>query len=873
MSHGHGGHRDSRHLPHPSSSRGGGGRDYHGSGHRSQPPPQQQNLLPGNSVRTNCFQITQLPRRVYYQYTDIEPEVKDFSRRQEIVRKVHTSVAPEVFRGLPIYDGKRLIYIPEELRLGGSTSQIFPVSLSAAPYSLGGRGCFQVRLTKTVGDPINPGLLINLINARRSPAEIQPGVTLLQLLISQVPNESHPHNARAYFSNTETKSTHGGLELWRGFFHSVRPTIGRMIVNIDTTMTAVYKEGKLLNLAWEHLGIQGGDARRLALNRNSPDFIKLERFLRNLKIVVGTTKRTKVIRGLEPNADGFLFTDRNGRQMSVGEYLQRTYGITVRYRGIVGVRLSGLKADHAEILPLEVCTVKPGQLYRRKLNEAATADAVSFSILKPAQRMSKILGQGPLDTYTSSEYIRQSGMLIDRQPLAVTARLLQVPNVVFKESAASVRNGSWNVVRQILHEPVSLNAWAAVSFVDSIRQNTLERAMRDLMQCCRDLGENVEAPIDLREGNAQNPTSVLDDIFRTARNQGKEKGLIIIVVLPQSAGGLRAQVKHWSDVYRGVRTQCLRQDKFNSANNQYWNNIALKLNARSGGSNFVAQSSAMSEFRGSPTMVMGTDVGHPGPGVARPSISSLVWSTDTLATKYSTTCRLQHPRLEAIDDLKDMAYEAVIDFTRRNGRPPKRIFFYRDGVSEGEFERVAAQEIPAIKAGLEAVWQRAGKSEDVKLTYLIVGKRHHVAFFPESESPMNDGKGNCKAGFVSDEFKHPFAMANFYLQSHSAIIGTSRSSHYTLLLNEIGVPLQGLQDLSFALCHVYAKATRSVSIPAPVYYADLACQRLAFHFGNSSRILSDTASVASDPATLDLEEWKREFGRINTNLEKTMYFL
>jgi hypothetical protein len=27
----------------------------------------------------------------------------------------------------------------------------------------------------------------------------------------------------------------------------------------------------------------------------------------------------------------------------------------------------------------------------------------------------------------------------------------------------------------------------------------------------------------------------------------------------------------------------------------------------------------------------------------------------------------------------------------------------------------------------------------------------------------------------------------------------------------------GLQSLSFALCHVYARSTRSVSIPAPVY--------------------------------------------------------
>ena len=29
--------------------------------------------------------------------------------------------------------------------------------------------------------------------------------------------------------------------------------------------------------------------------------------------------------------------------------------------------------------------------------------------------------------------------------------------------------------------------------------------------------------------------------------------------------------------------------------------------------------------------------------------------------------------------------------------PPKNIFFYRDGVSEGEFEQVAQQEIPLVK--------------------------------------------------------------------------------------------------------------------------------------------------------------------------------
>ncbi len=35
--------------------------------------------------------------------------------------------------------------------------------------------------------------------------------------------------------------------------------------------------------------------------------------------------------------------------------------------------------------------------------------------------------------------------------------------------------------------------------------------------------------------------------------------------------------------------------------------------------------------------------------------------------------------------------------------PPKNIFFYRDGVSEGEFEQVAQQEIPLIKGGTSAL--------------------------------------------------------------------------------------------------------------------------------------------------------------------------
>ena len=109
-----------------------------------------------------------------------------------------------------------------------------------------------------------------------------------------------------------------------------------------------------------------------------------------------------------------------------------------------------------------------------------------------------------------------------------------------------------------------------------------------------------------------------------------------------------------------------------------------------------------------------------------------------------------------------------------------------------------------------------------------------------------DRKGNAFAGsLVDSDITHPNVL-DFYLQSHAAIQGSkflapffefchfcrlimgvlaSRSSHYIVLRDdnfrsyskpELG-GLAMIQDLSFTLCHVYAKATRSVSIPAPVY--------------------------------------------------------
>ncbi|KAG6820559.1 hypothetical protein H0H93_015079 [Arthromyces matolae] len=168
---------------------------------------------------------------------------------------------------------------------------------------------------------------------------------------------------------------------------------------------------------------------------------------------------------------------------------------------------------------------------------------------------------------------------------------------------------------------------------------------------------------------------------------------------------------------------------------------------------------------------MGADVSHPGPGIQKPSVASLVWSYDQYASRYVAFTDLQEPRVETIQNLQAMFKRAVMEFASKNRAPPSRIIFFRDGVSEGEFDPVLEKELGAMKSAIDEIWlEKRARDSKPKFTFIVVGKKHHAIFFPLDDS-TRDRTGNCRAGFVADEgIKHPVTL-DFYLQSHAAVKG------------------------------------------------------------------------------------------------------
>lgn len=79
------------------------------------------------------------------------------------------------------------------------------------------------------------------------------------------------------------------------------------------------------------------------------------------------------------------------------------------------------------------------------------------------------------------------------------------------------------------------------------------------------------------------------------------------------------------------------------------------------------------------------------------------------------------------------------------GQKPQRIIFFRDGVSEGQFDEVRRAEIRAIRSACKKL-QPDGY--EPKVTFLVVQKRHHTRLFPLNPRDSQDRNNNVPAGIL-----------------------------------------------------------------------------------------------------------------------------
>ena len=86
-----------------------------------------------------------------------------------------------------------------------------------------------------------------------------------------------------------------------------------------------------------------------------------------------------------------------------------------------------------------------------------------------------------------------------------------------------------------------------------------------------------------------------------------------------------------------------------------------------------------------------------------------------------------------------------------------------------------------------------------KITFVVVGKRHHVRFMPKHPSEGDRRSGNCPAGLIVDREIVSPAVFDFYLQSHSGLLGSELPFSITFEKTQYNANMNSIQVKSLYL--------------------------------------------------------------------------
>ncbi|KAK6507266.1 hypothetical protein TWF481_005714 [Arthrobotrys musiformis] len=621
----------------------------------------------------------------------------------------------------------------------------------------------------------------------------------------------------------------GGLEAVQGFYKSVRPSFGRVLCNINVISSPFYKEIPMIDAVSLFLG------RRITNEGlREPERRRLSSFLRRVKVTLRHLQSRSWVIGQisQDNSKTSTFECGEYDTISVQQYFEKKYNVTLRFP-----ELQVFQSGHT-MVPMEVCTIARGQLYRGKISENQTSNMIRFACRDPTSN-AKIITETGLKTLgfnnSPGSIPYKFGVKIDQNMVVIPARVLPTPTIQYSKKTMEVEKGKgqWNLRAQKFYKGCELKRLLVLSFTRgrdrTYTSENVARLISQFRETCEDAGivHNKSDASACREEkmDVSGSSSEIEALFR---KYSTGKPTLMLVILPDEIKDLFQRIKYLGDVKAGIATVVVLFSKAakgieRQGNKQYWANVLLKVNTRLGGVNHVLPKGDLKWlWTGDlPAMLVGMDVTHPSPTSApgAPSMAAVVASCDSSFTNYPASLRIQEKN-EMIGELHEMFIERLAQYKRNLGHKPKTIIIYRDGVSEGQYYHVLAQELPKV---ISACHQFEPGYRPC-ITLIVVGKRHHTRFYPTDDA-FADERKNCLPGTVVDRGVTDVYNFDFFLQAHKALQGTARPAHYFVLRCENNYSADDLQRMTMNLSHLFCRATKAVSVCPPAKMADLACDR------------------------------------------------
>ncbi|OAY50078.1 protein argonaute 7 [Manihot esculenta] len=823
-------------------------------------------------------------QRIFHYNVDIFP-----SPSKEVARMIKQKLVEDnsaVLSGaFPAYDGRKNFYSPVEFRndrLEFYISLPIPTSKSSLPF--GELSDFQEKHQQLKLFRINIKLVSKLDGKELSRYLSKEGddwiplpqdyLHALDVVLRESPMEKCIPVGRSFYSSSMggTKEIGGGAIGLRGFFQSLRPTQQGLALNVDFSVTAFH----------ESIGVIPYLQKRLKFLRDLPqnktrsligeERKEVEKALKNIRVFVchrETVQRYRVFGLTEEATDNLWFADRDGKNLRLVSYFKDHYNYDIKFRNLPCLQISRSKPCY---LPMELCMICEGQKFLGKLSDDQTAKILKMGCQRPKERRTIIheVMRGSVGP-TSGNQSREFKLHVSREMTRLNGRILQPPKLrlgdggLIRDLIPSRQDRQWNLADSHVFEGTRIERWALISFGGTPEQKSnIPKFINQLSQRCEHLGiflsKNTIISPQYEPTQVLNNVALLESKLKKIQKAASNNLQLLICIMEKRHRGY-ADLKRIAETNVGVVSQCCLFTNLGKLSSQFLSNLSLKINAKLGGCTVALYNSLPSQIprllhSDEPVIFMGADVTHPHPlDDFSPSVAAVVGSMNwPAANKYASRMRSQTHRQEIIQDLGSMVKELLDDFYKEANKLPKRIMFFRDGVSETQFHKVLQEELKSIREACSRF-----PCYKPPITFAVVQKRHHTRLFPcetDLSSSIQDQfyNENIPPGTVVDTvITHPKEF-DFYLCSHWGVKGTSRPTHYHVLWDENQFTSDELQKLVYNLCYTFVRCTKPVSLVPPAYYAHLAAYRGRLYIERSESSMRNacTISRASPPKATPL---------------------
>ncbi|KAG4427462.1 hypothetical protein IFR05_017056, partial [Cadophora sp. M221] len=455
--------------------------------------------------------------------------------------------------------------------------------------------------------------------------------------------QAHPEvgsiGANRHFSLNRTQANAhnirvlgGGLESLRGYFLSVRPATGGLLLNVNVTH-GVFFEPERLDKLFPKLGTGNKTtlAKKLTKLRVRVTHLPAKKSKKNqdvprIKSICGFALTTDgrseehppkvTVNYAGPTQVSFWLSDtppgaaapaagpkttgkskKGGSQMgglptnqyiTVYAYFQKKYPqIQISDRNpVVNVG----NREHPMYLPAEVCVVLPGQPIGRRLSPLQTQEMITFACRKPWENANSIVGDGravlglnPAANSISGAF----GIQVGSSLVTVDARVLIPPQIKYKkgkqETTMTPRFGSWNMLNVQFHTGSNLGQWTYIHFQsnrgrgDNFSETDLRTTVNGFRAFLNKSGINADGFITahppptvyLYDGENVRNDTIIRDIFRKFfLAAAPAKPRFVLCVLPYNDVALYNSIKTVGDTKAGIHTVCVVGSKFMKTNRQ-----------------------------------------------------------------------------------------------------------------------------------------------------------------------------------------------------------------------------------------------------------------------------------------------------------------